>query len=61
MVQELKSSPLAKGFKEIFVPGEIEFEIEKRRREEGIPISEEIWEDLKRLSKTYHEPLKIKK
>jgi len=59
MVQELKSSPPAKGFKEIFVPGEIEFEVEKRRRKEGIPISEEIWEDLKRLSKTYHEPLKL--
>ncbi|MBA7531307.1 putative oxidoreductase YjmC [subsurface metagenome] len=58
VVKELKSSPLAKGFKGIFVPGEIEFEIERRRRKEGIPISEEIWKDLKGLSKTYHEPLK---
>lgn len=59
VVKELKSSPLAEGSKGVFVPGEIEFEVEKRRKKEGIPISEQIWKDLQELSKDYQEPLNI--
>jgi len=57
VAQELKSSSLAEGSKGIFMPGEIELEIEKKRKIEGIPLSEEIWQDLKKLSKKYQEPL----
>jgi len=57
MVQELKSSPLAEGSRGVFIPGEIELEIEKKRRKEGIPISEEIWQDLRKLSENYQETL----
>jgi len=59
VVKELKSSPLAEGSKGVFVPGEIEYEIEQKRRTEGIPISEQIWKDLQELSDTYQEPLKV--
>jgi len=57
VVQELKSSPLAEGSHGIFMPGEIELEVEKKRRKEGIPISEEIWQDLKKISEDYQESL----
>ncbi len=57
VVQELKSSPLAEGSHGIFMPGEIELEVEKKRRKEGIPISEEIWQDLRKLSEDYQESL----
>jgi len=57
LVQELRSSPLAEGAKGVFMPGEMELEIERERRKDGIPISEEIWQDLKKLSKKYQEPL----
>jgi len=55
IVHEMKSSSLAEGFQKIYIPGEKEWEIEVKRRREGIPISEEIWKDLKRLSKNYQE------
>ena len=58
VVKELKSSPLAEGSKGVFVPGEIEYEAEQKRRTEGIPISEQIWKDLQKLSEDYKEPLK---
>ncbi|MCD6420600.1 MAG: Ldh family oxidoreductase [Synergistetes bacterium] len=59
MVKELKSTSLLSGFEEILVPGEIEYRIERQRKIEGIPVSIEIWEDLKRLSKYYGEPLDV--
>ena len=60
VVKELKSSPLAKGSKGVFIPGEIEYEEELKRKEKGIPISEQIWKDLQKLSEDYQEPLSIK-
>lgn len=57
VIQEIKSSPLAEGARGVFIPGEIELEIEKRRRKEGIPLSEAIWQDFKKLSEIYKEPL----
>lgn len=59
VVKELKFTPLAESFKRIFVPGEIEYEIEQKRRVEGIPISAQIWKDLQKLSEDYKEPLII--
>lgn len=59
MVKQLKNSPLAEGFSNIFIPGEIEYEKTKIRQEEGIPMSEEIYLELEKISKTYQEPLNI--
>jgi len=56
IVHEIKSSSLAEGSQRMYVPGEKEWEIEEKRRREGIPISEEIWKDLKRLSNKYQVP-----
>ena len=55
----IKNSPLAEGFSNVFIPGEIECEKTKIRQEEGIPMSEEIYSELEKISKTYQEPLNI--
>ena len=57
MVKEIKNSPTAEGVREIFVPGEIEHRVEAERKREGIPVSEQVLEDLQKLSKDYQVPL----
>jgi LDH2 family malate/lactate/ureidoglycolate dehydrogenase len=49
MIEEIKSSPKAEGCNEIFVPGEIEFNIERKRQAEGITISKEVYADIKQV------------
>ena len=51
-VSELKSSKLSPGTERIFVPGEIEFESESRRRKEGIPIPCAVVDDLNRFAES---------
>jgi LDH2 family malate/lactate/ureidoglycolate dehydrogenase len=48
-IDEAKSSPPAKGFAEVFMPGERGYREEERRRREGIPIFDRVWDRLKRL------------
>jgi len=57
LIQEIKSSPLSTGSRGVFFPGEPEMRTEEERTVNGIPISENIWHDLKELSETYGEPL----
>jgi len=57
MIHKIKSTPLAKNFSEILVPGEKEWRIEEDRKKHGIPISEEIWLDLVNLANKYKEIL----
>jgi LDH2 family malate/lactate/ureidoglycolate dehydrogenase len=59
LVQEIKSSPLSEGSRGIFIPGEPELMVEDDRERNGVPISENVWQDLRELSKTYGEPLLI--
>lgn len=59
VVKEIKSSPLAEGAKGVFYPGELEIGVEEERRRMGIPISEEVWKDLKGMSEAYKEPLEV--
>lgn len=46
LVEYVKSSRLAPGFDRIMVPGEPEQAEMKRRSENGIPISEEVWRQI---------------
>jgi LDH2 family malate/lactate/ureidoglycolate dehydrogenase len=59
VIQEIKSSPLAEGAKGVFFPGELELEVQEERRKMGIPVSHAVWQDLKRMSETYREPLEM--
>lgn len=54
LIDEIKNSKVAPGFERIYFPGEIEAEIKERRKAHGIPITAEIYHDLKKLSKEYN-------
>ena len=42
----VKTSPPAEGFSEVLYPGEIEYKTELKRREEGIFIEDETWNQI---------------
>jgi LDH2 family malate/lactate/ureidoglycolate dehydrogenase len=46
----MRSCPTAPGVERIFVPGEIECEMEQRRREEGIPLNPALHAELMALA-----------
>ncbi len=48
--KSIKSCPLAEGFKEILLPGERASREHRRRLKEGIPVDEESWDSLKKIS-----------
>jgi L-2-hydroxycarboxylate dehydrogenase (NAD+) len=50
-IREVKSSRRAEGVQEILVPGEPEFRKRERYLREGIPLADEIWEDLRRTAR----------
>jgi LDH2 family malate/lactate/ureidoglycolate dehydrogenase len=45
----MRSCPTAPGVERIFVPGEIEYETERRRKTEGIPVNAELQKELTTL------------
>jgi LDH2 family malate/lactate/ureidoglycolate dehydrogenase len=49
--REIKAVPLAKGFDEVFYPGEIEDNNDLRFRREGLQLPEDTIADLKRIGK----------
>jgi len=50
IISTLKGCPLAPGAERVYVPGEIEDEIEIRRRREGIPINDVLRAELSALA-----------
>jgi len=48
---EIKAVPTAKGFDEVFYPGEIEANNDKRNRRDGIQFPDDTLADLKRIAK----------
>lgn len=57
LVEQAKLAPVAEGFTEILVPGEIDARIEADRRVNGIPLTDAVYQDLVALSNTYNVPL----
>ncbi|MEM3402746.1 MAG: Ldh family oxidoreductase [Candidatus Hadarchaeales archaeon] len=49
-VEEIKKSKKAVGVEEILVPGEPEFRTREKRLREGVPISDEVWEEVKKMA-----------
>jgi LDH2 family malate/lactate/ureidoglycolate dehydrogenase len=47
---EIKAVPTAKGFDEVFYPGEIEARNDARSRKEGIQFPDDTLADLKRIA-----------
>jgi LDH2 family malate/lactate/ureidoglycolate dehydrogenase len=50
-VSEIKSVPTAKGFDEVFYPGEMEARNDEKNRAEGLSLPEDTLDDLKRIAK----------
>ena len=48
---EIKSVPLAKGFDEVFYPGEMENNSDAKFRREGLLLPEDTVADLRRIAK----------
>lgn len=44
LVNEIKSNPVRPGFKEVLLPGELEFRSMAKRKKEGIPVDDTSWE-----------------
>jgi LDH2 family malate/lactate/ureidoglycolate dehydrogenase len=49
-VHEIKLCPTSPGYSEILVPGEIEHRIELKRLKEGIPLTDEVWRQIEKIS-----------
>ena len=52
LVKEIKSSPPAKGFTEVLLPGEPEDRTYQQRHTQGIPLDEEIWNTIAKIART---------
>ncbi len=52
-IKEIKDSPKKVGINEIFLPGEIERKEAKSRSELGIPLSQEVLYELKKLAEKF--------
>jgi LDH2 family malate/lactate/ureidoglycolate dehydrogenase len=50
LIADLKSVPLAKGFEEVFYPGEIEAKNEAKNRREGLLLPDDTLTDLRKLA-----------
>jgi len=53
MIEEIKRSPRAVDVEEILLPGEIENRTAKKRARDGIPLSDEVYTDLKHTGLAY--------
>ncbi len=51
-VEFVKDSPPAAGFNEVLYPGEIEYRTEQRRRQEGIFVEDDTWDQISGLMKS---------
>lgn len=59
MYDELKAGPAAPGFKEIMIPGEIEYNLTQKNEAEGIDISDAVMKEFQDLSERYQVPLEL--
>ncbi|MFC0273287.1 Ldh family oxidoreductase [Metabacillus herbersteinensis] len=52
----VKNAVKASGVDELYLPGEIEFSIEEKRMQSGIPISDSVLDELRKLAETLQVP-----
>ncbi|AXF55293.1 Ldh family oxidoreductase [Salicibibacter kimchii] len=51
--EEIRTIPLAKGYERIYLPGEIEQEKMLKRKQEGIPLSDEVISEINDVAESY--------
>ena len=52
-VQYIKSARCREGVTEILMPGEKEERLSQQRRQDGLPIADEIWKQLEELGREF--------
>jgi len=57
LAEYMKSCPLAPGFDEILIPGELETRVRQKREKEGIVVDEGTWAEVSAIAKKYKVPL----
>jgi len=57
MTVYIKSAPPAPGFKEVLLPGEIDFRIMVERQTQGIPIEPVTWQQIQETAKALQVPI----
>ena len=50
--EHLKSTPPVNGFEEVLLPGEPEFRTAQRRQRQGIPVEDEIWQQIQECAES---------
>lgn len=50
MLEYMKNTPPAKGFKEVILPGELEFRMRHHRLKTGIPLAEKTWKQIRQIA-----------
>lgn len=53
LIREVRYIGVAEGHERVYLPGEIELEKERERREKGIPLSTEVLEELRSVAERY--------
>jgi LDH2 family malate/lactate/ureidoglycolate dehydrogenase len=53
MIEVYHGLPKAKGVDRITLPGELEFALEQERKQNGIPLDEEVIQSLKDLAQEF--------
>jgi len=59
MIREIHGLPRAGGVDRIYVPGEIEFDLEDERSRDGIPVVEDVEKDLRALADRFSVPMPV--
>ncbi len=54
LIDSIKSSRPSPGIKSVMLPGEIEFNAQKRAEKEGVELTEAISQDILSLADEYH-------
>lgn len=57
LVRDIREIPQAPRTEKIYLPGEIEWNMEERRLKEGIPLPQEVFKELQALSERFGIPL----
>ncbi|TKJ47698.1 hypothetical protein CEE34_02390 [Candidatus Aerophobetes bacterium Ae_b3a] len=52
LIRDCKSCVPVEGFKQVLLPGEIEFKEAQERKKKGIPVEEKQWEDMVEILKS---------
>jgi LDH2 family malate/lactate/ureidoglycolate dehydrogenase len=61
MTIELKERCSEEGGCRVCLPGEMEEGIEAERRKHGVPLSDELWNELAKISAAFGEPLRAER